>query len=736
MSNYGKRDSYYSSKSTYKPSHNSRRDYEEVKSRSSHQYLGESRDDNYLKREHPRNQDHSSYKHSKYRNSKFYPSDRTLDDNRQYRRSRRPKHDDVRRNNDKDTSANASDEENGGDSSVFLKYQQKAWKSKAPDPSEADKRSSILIRCVDQEVTEEQVERVISEVAIKNGFSTPNSVQFRTFHTNTISGSLHSTDKNVKSSQYMEGYGYPYSLEKVAIVKFPSISAAGRFMASNKSRSIKIGGREYYIEYDTLTNDNAETVSQDTLMPAVAEIATLLQKRKMLLDWNCPSCRFLNFSKRSVCLACGVPKPSESEFETQNLAIELAALNQAQMLQSNLSDVAPWLILKNIPGDADPAKLVLTICKAVPEAPAQLQKCIYVIDTNSESKRGFMFAQFGSLSTVEKYMAKRGDKRSELVTCGNTYHRLDTVRSREKHVAEELFKKVKMASLKVNYEFDIRTSETNLSSEDKTMTQLNKEYRSCKVKTTNIAAIEQYVSSNETHTMSQVFYSNWIAESISLPSGKPDTGTFVYDAATDYFFDHKLSLYYDAATTYYMSLTGNYYLWDEQSKALKRVDPKVRREGSESRKASAAVTSSEAGKKESNSIANILASAMKVAKASQENVQQLSSVITEKNQGSKAPTVNKTVIGRTFELSDDSEGESDMELEGKAAKSETKASAGCAEEPRKRGAQAAQPQGRSKSVNICFVCLRKFDTPDNLNFHERESRYHRALIAHQQTRQN
>ncbi|UKK02964.2 asparagine-rich protein [Theileria orientalis] len=735
MSNYGKRDSYYSSKSTYKSSHHSRRDHEEVKSRLSHQYPGENRDDNYTRREYPRSQDQSSYKHSKYRNSKFYPSDRTSDDNRPYRRSRRPKHDDLRRNNDKDTGANVSDEDVGGDSSVFLKYQQKAWKSKAPESSDGDKRSSILIRCLDQEITEEQVESVISDVAIKNGFSTPNSVQFRTFHTNTISGSLHSTDKNVKSSQYMEGYPYPYSLEKVAMVKFPSISAAGRFMASNKSRSIKIGGREYYIEYDTLSDENPGTVNQDSLMPAVAEIATLLQKRKMVSDWNCPSCRFLNFSKRSVCLACGIPKPTESEFETQNLAIELAALNQAQMLQSNLSDVAPWVILKNIPGDADPAKLVLTICNAVPEAPAQLQKCIYVIDTNSETKRGFMFAQFGSLSTVEKYMAKRGEKKSELVVCGSTYHRLDTVRSREKHVAEELFKKVKMASFKVNYEFDILTSETNLSSEDKTMTQLNKEYRSCKVKTTNIPAIEQYVSSNETHTMSQVFYSNWISESISLPSGKPDTGTFVYDATTDYFFDHKLSLYYDAATTYYMSLTGNYYLWDEQSKSLKRVDPKMSKEVPMSQKGTV-TAASEPPKKESNSIANILASAMKVAKASQENVQQLSSVITEKNQGSKVLTINKTVIGKTFELSDDSDEESDMELEDKTGKREIKVNIAGTESPRKRGAQVPLPQNRNKSVNICFVCLRKFDSPDNLNFHERESRYHQALIAHQQTRHN
>lgn len=595
-----------------------------------------------------------------------------------------------------------------------------------PSSNENDKYSTIIVRTLDPDITEENVENAISDLAIRNGFSLPNLVNLKKLPNSTISGVYFGSDNSTHTPQILNEYSYTFGFEKIALVTFPSSSAATRFMESVKSRMLRICDKEYYVEFDTSISGYSKSVAlaNDSSVPDLNEIASLLQKRKLQSDWNCPSCRFLNFARRISCLSCGIPRPPDSVLESQNIATGIAAINQAQMLQSNISDISHWIVLKNVPGNSNPAELILRIIEIIPDSPQQLHKCIYVADPNSQTKRGFIFLNFLSSSPVEKYIANRGEKKSDLIKLGDSYHRMDTVRAREKHVAEELFKKIKFTSTRIYYEFDTLALGTTLISENYTKISNHKEHHSFKIKTTDIKTLEVVVNSSDAPSTTSNYFSTWVSDSIWVSTGKPDTASFVYDPSTDYFFDHKLSLYYDAASGYYMSLTGNYYIWDDQSSSLRIVNNED-------------ITSPVPGPVEKNigstqkigvpsNISGVIEAAMKVAQVSKENTQQISSVIEKKKDCIKTKR-NILNFGETFTKGSVSDGECDMDLEDNSDEESSKIVHKISKDTNPKDDTIQEP--KLKTLNICFVCIRTFDTDEDLHIHKRDSKYHQTLLS-------
>lgn len=600
----------------------------------------------------------------------------------------------------------------GDDNASSHTHSRRRHEYNAKDSRDDENGATILVRNLGSSIMSEDVESAVSDICIQNGFSAPNSVILRSSQSGY--GGMGDVYTEAAQPQSSNGYGYGAPVEFYAVVTFPSPANAARFMECMKSRKIDVNGADYYVEYDTLSiNADKDSTQKPLTYDDMNELAALMKKRASACDWMCPSCSFVNFARRQACLTCNLAKPSEDVLQSQNLLVDSATTAQAQMMHSNTTDLSPWIVLKSIPLDADPSKLVFLVCSTIPGGAAQLHRCIYVIDTQPQSRRGFMFCQFASISPIENHLSKRGDKVSEILPFQGGYLRLDTVRSLEKQLVEELFKGIKMNTLKVNYEFHNETFQMTLLQEEPTAkTTGNKEARSCKIRTTNVGAVQQACSSHNAPPGAQQYLNAWLCRAIGVPGGKPDTANMTYDPKTDYFYDHRLGVYYDAASGYYISVSGLYYIWDEGSSSL------ILASQSPGTTATNGVASGPQQSPTGGCVAGLLESALKVAQMTNESTHKSSSSVETAKPPSAAlrPAIE---VSQTFDVSDD---ECDMEVDT------TKGDAGIAstsEEP-KGSVHSAAPTVRS--LIICFVCLRMFEEQHQLEIHERRSEYHRAML--------
>ncbi|GIX61073.1 asparagine-rich protein [Babesia caballi] len=598
------------------------------------------------------------------------------------------------------------------------------------DEAEQENSATILVRNLSTTISAEEIESAISDICIQNGSSAPNTVSVRSSQAGYGGTALQDSTST---------HGLGAAVERFAVVTFPSPANAARFMECVKSRKLALNGVEFYVEYDTL-EVNAAKPAGDNAAPysELRQLEATMKRRAYTCDWICPGCRFVNFARRTACLTCDTEKPSEDQLQSHNLLVDTASTAQAQPIHTNVTDVSPWVVLKGIPLEADPAQLVLLVCGSVPEGAAHLQRCVYVIDPQPQSRRGFLFCQFAAASTVNSFQEALGQKLSELLSFKDVYLRLDAVRFREKQVADELLKNVRMNTLKVHYEFDPETfAASALSEEPPARKAGNREYRSCKVRTTNVSALQQASNAHAAPPGAKQYLSAWLGKSIIVPDGKPDTTKLTYDPKSDLFYDPRLSMYYDAASGYYVSVGGEYYAWDESSSSLLLTA----QSGSSS--ASNDMKDTNDGGQDSfhGHVAGLLESAMKAAQMTNQTTQQTTQKASEKASNavtgadSKAQadtTATKaapftassmpTDISRTFDLGLLSDDECDMEVD-----SSTKAAGLKAGGMDEAGTTTHQPP-EVRPLIVCLVCLRMFTDQTQLDLHERRSRYHRAML--------
>ncbi|KAK2196347.1 bifunctional Zinc finger [Babesia duncani] len=569
-------------------------------------------------------------------------------------------------------------------------------KKKSPSP-ERENPCVILVRSLDVHVTEDVLENAVSQVAIKNGFSMPTSVTIR------------EPGGGYVPLEYSQMNQYAYaSTERVGVVEFPSSVASTKFMNCIKTRKIILGSQEYFIEFDN-TSLNAPKPEPTILQPTLADIKeaeALIKMRKLANDWKCASCKFVNFSKRVACYNCTAAKPSDEELESKNLIIDSTAYSQTQIMQSLLSDVSEWLIVKNVTGEADVAKMVIEVCNIIPGAAPHLHKCIYVLDKPGQ-KRGFIFFQHSTKTPIEHFVNQRGNVKALVVKLSDGYHAIDTVRSLEKQVADELMKRLKMNQSPLNYEYDVETFATTLITGDGTRHNSGIKQHCVKLKISSLEQFQLAVSEKDAPSMSSNFLETWTCKSIEMADGKPETSTFVYDPNSDYLFHHGFNLYYDPSSNCYISLWGDYYYWDDALKKMRLFD--YQKLNTQPEEPSAASTNA-------GGIAGILNAAKKVAQVSLENAQHLSRI--KNNEPGQSAWFD---VNSTFEANEKSDQESDMEFEENRTVTESQN-------------VAQQEVNKSEQIPvrplvICFTCLRSFDSTESLQTHELKSAYHKAMEA-------
>ncbi|CDR97369.1 hypothetical protein, conserved [Babesia bigemina] len=618
------------------------------------------------------------------------------------------------------------------------------------DTNADENSATILVRKLPPTISGEDVESAVSDLCIQNGTSAPNAVTVKSCHSGYGGMSDMYKGADMQHQVNPDGYGFGASTEHFAVVTFPSPANAARFMECVKSRKLELNGAEYYVEYDTLDVNAEKPVSEvPRAYGSFQELEEMIKRRALSCDWICPDCRFVNFARRSACLTCDKPKPSDEQLQKMNLLVENAVSVQSQPILSNVTDVSPWVVLKGIPMAADPTKLVLLVCGSVPEGAAHLQRCVYVIDPQPQSRRGFMFCQFSSATPVNAFNEAMGDKQSALLQYQDVYLRLDVVRSREKQVADELLKGVRMNTLRVHYEYHPETFAAAALSEEPASRQIgNKECRSCKVKTTNVGALEQLCQSVNAPSGSKQYLDAWTCRSIWVTSGKPDTAKMTYDPNSDYFYDHRLGVYYDAASGYYFTVGGDYYRWDEPTSSL-IVTAHPASQGDHSQ------SSNEAQRHQTQGdVAGLLQAALKAAQMTNQTTQKTAQKspdsvpqntvekhsppgvqeVDQTHQGSEdrhglTNSASRPVYGlqpppevaMTFDLGDHSDDECDMEVDSIANRPATEK---IAEE--KGGNKKWTPV--VKSLSVCLVCLRMFRDQAHLDLHERRSQYHQALL--------
>ncbi|GFE53504.1 RNA-binding protein 10 [Babesia ovis] len=587
----------------------------------------------------------------------------------------------------------------------------KSRRYNSDETTERENSATVLLRNLETTVSAEDVESGVSDICIQNGFSAPNTV------------TINSTKGHYVTDAMMD-----VAVERYAVITFPSPANAARFMECVKSRKLEVNSREYYVEYDTL-DVNTEKPRIETTMTYedYKEYDAIMKKRLQSCDWICPTCRFVNFARRTQCFSCEAEKPSEKQLQSKNLLVDPAATVQKQMIHKNVTDVSSWVVLKGIPLAADPSNLVMMVCSSVPEGAAHLQRCVYVIDPQPTTKRGFMFCQFASAKPVTAFQEALGNKASALIQLQGTYLRLDAVRSLEKQVADELLKNVKTNTLKVHYEFHTETFQaTPLTDEPSTKQVGNKECRTCKVRTTNVGTLEQLATSHSAPPGSLQYVNSWLGKVILLPNGKPDTARLTYDPNSDYFYDHHLGIYFDAASGFYISLNGEYYLWDEPSKSLVLAQ----QPGSDATKID------NTGGQTTSQLQGLLEAAMKAAQMTNENSHKPSHGIAnqattdgdqeepmeiEDTQTTQpANMTNNRInmdVSRTFDLGMHSDDECDMEVD--SIETDNKAEVDTA---------TKTVQLQIRPLVVCLVCIRMFPDKARLELHERRSRYHQAIL--------
>ncbi|GBE58614.1 Suppressor of abi3-5 isoform 2 [Babesia ovata] len=612
------------------------------------------------------------------------------------------------------------------------------------DSKSDDNSATILVRKLPPTISAEDVESAVSDLCIQNGTSAPNAVTLKSCHSGYGGMNDMYNGPDLQHQVNPDGYGFGASTEHFAVVTFPSPANAARFMECVSSRKLELNGAEYYVEYDTLDVNAEKPVSEVPRAYAnFQELEQMMKRKTVSCDWICADCRFVNFARRSACLTCDKPKPSDEQLQKMNLLVDNAVSVQSQPILSNVTDVSSWVVLKGIPMAADPSKLVLLVCGSVPEGAAHLQKCVYVIDPQPQSRRGFMFCQFSSVTPVNAFNEAMGDKLSTLLQFQDVYLRLDVVRSREKQVADELLKGARMNTLRVNYEYHSETFTASAMSDDPGARQMgNKEYRSCKVRTTNVGALEQLCQSVNAPSGAKQYLDAWMCKAIWVTGGKPDTTKMTYDPNSDYFYDHRLGVYYDAASGYYFTVGGEYYRWDEATSSLiVTAHP-----GSQ-------VDQGQQDQTQGH-VAGLLQAALKAAQMTnqiaQKKTQKPSDNIlqdtVEKNPPPGMQEVNQThpkpeepsgmtnsaarpvlvlqppsEVAKTFDLGDHSDDECDMEVDSLANPPATeKAAEGIG--TIKKWTPVVKP------LSVCLVCLRMFRDQAQLDLHERRSQYHQALL--------
>ncbi|EDO08471.1 Zn-finger in Ran binding protein and others family protein [Babesia bovis T2Bo] len=539
---------------------------------------------------------------------------------------------------------------------------------------ERENSATVLVRNLATTVSVDDVDNVVSGLCIERGTSAPNNVTLRT--TEGHYGP-------VGESSILKSIGIGPAVERYAVVTFPSPENAARFMECVSSRKLTINNEEYYVEYDTLeVNSDVKTIESSLTYEDYQEYDAILKRRQSAHDWICPVCRFINYARRSQCFTCESERPPDEVLQKQKLLVDISSTDKTLPIHTNVSDVSSWVVLKGIPLDADPAALLLQVCTAVPQG--------------------------RSTFTTESL----GNACCSILPFQGSYLRLEPVKSLEKQIADNLMKNLKTNTLRVIYEYDSETYAVNLVTEFTAPNKTgNKETKTCKIRTSNVSALEQICQSSSMPPGARKYLDSWQEKVILSPGGKPDASRMYFDEVSGYLYDGVLGIYFDANTNNYISVRSERYHWDDTLQALVLSDKGILKPEPDSTQ-------------QGSQLQGLLAAALKAAQMTNKKVgdtadgkEATKSVMEPSVVTTNAPPKPRIDIAQTFDLGNQSDDECDMELEDND----------------KVDDKMAQPvltptKIDVRSVIVCLQCLRVFNDQTRLELHERRSRYHQVLM--------
>lgn len=168
----------------------------------------------------------------------------------------------------------------------------------------------IFIYKISNDVTEEEIDELMRNIAIENAFSLPINISMHNFSHFAIKDDLFVKEnlEFLKNNTYFNSiqqnlfykYGEEVNDDLCCLVEFPSEDACGRlYSLFEKDGMIHIkNSLAYVFPIFKLLNKKVRTEDK--------------QSTKKSNDWYCSFCNFLNFSKRSVCYFCKQVKTADT----------------------------------------------------------------------------------------------------------------------------------------------------------------------------------------------------------------------------------------------------------------------------------------------------------------------------------------------------------------------------------------------------------------------------------------
>ncbi|CCF75524.1 hypothetical protein BmR1_04g06640 [Babesia microti strain RI] len=584
------------------------------------------------------------------------------------------------------------------------------------DEEDNDGRNIAEITGLDKSIVEKDIEEVIRQISIKNGFSPPNSVTIL-------------FNDNKTASNFTTTCGATAFETNKAHIEFPSSIVVNKFLKSLKIPKIKIKGNYYpVIQIDRVIPKN----SDDIIIGQSSSTGTIQIKNsmiKMFCDWNCPSCNYFNFSKRIVCLQCNMPRPEE--FQQQSLSF----LTNISNLTNEYSS---WIVIKDVPYTLAHTHFIELLDDILPDITG-LERLYYFSDKIHGLSMGFLFAAFTSKDCLSSYFNLVGTKCTSQQLNG-TPLRVDLMLLKEQVVASDLVNRIKFDSV-----------------HKQSVGNKNGDKKYCKIYNTTIECVEILLKSIDMKMRFSGYVSNWMGKTIWFSSGSIDSDRWPIDKTTNYQYNSQLNLYYDQNTRYYMLASGGYFVWDGHSSCLVRVEPTSSTVTSTNNNTSTDVSTSNNDKCMNDIPVSIrvLEEARKMARASQSfrvaaianNVDNVSrQFIADATDTDEActdvPLKSKSTIITTASvecnnLTSRSKGVVDNTSSTYGIKISTTftnrlktAHSSILDDKAMEMELESTCSGNEISVQlICFICLRYFDNIDQLHRHEKLSEYHKFITS-------
>ncbi|CRG93890.1 Ran-binding protein, putative [Plasmodium gallinaceum] len=197
----------------------------------------------------------------------------------------------------------------------------------------------IFIYKIPDDITEEEIDEIIRNIAINNAFSLPLNIYINKLSYFSIKDDLfikenleflknNSYFNNIQQYILNEKSDNKINDDKCCIIEFPSNEACGKlFSLFEENNCIEIKKNICYIfPIFKLKKKNKNNEEK--------------QQLKKFNDWYCSLCNFLNFSRRTVCYFCKAAKTSDSKI------VETESKNISNFLKNNVNK-SDNLYLKN-----------------------------------------------------------------------------------------------------------------------------------------------------------------------------------------------------------------------------------------------------------------------------------------------------------------------------------------------------------------------------------------------------